>query len=129
MRGYLPPGWPADVAPPGTEGFERTALAWLFDHSPPDFRAYEVLRRHPVLLARLAAEQLTAGLGACRAGYRTARADLGAGRVGGPLPVPTEAVEALLVAYEREGRRLAAAGRAADLVGRALRGESFTEPL
>lgn len=123
-RSYVPPGWPAPVHPPGTDGFERTAVGWLFDHSPPDFRSYEVLRRYPVLLARLTTEQLRASVEACRAGYRTARADL----TGGGL-VPPAAVEAVIAAYEREGRRLAAASRAADLVGRALRGESFTEPL
>ncbi|MGH3744803.1 MAG: hypothetical protein ACRDTP_08100 [Mycobacteriales bacterium] len=123
-RAYVPPGWPEQVHPPGTDGFERTAVAWLFDHSPPDFRAYAVLRRHPVLLARLAGEQLAAAAEACRTGYRTARADLTRGGL-----VPVEAVEAVISAYEREGRRLAAAARSADLVARALRGESFTEPL
>lgn len=112
------------MLPPGADGFERTAVAWLLDHSPPDFRAYDVLRRYPVLLARLAAEQLAAAVDACRTGYRTARADLTRHDL-----VPAPAIEALIVAYEREGRRLAAAARAADLVGRALRGESFTEPL
>jgi hypothetical protein len=123
-RTFVPPGWPEEVHPPGTDGFERTAVGWLFDHSPPDFRAYQVLRRYPVLLARLTGEQLTASVEACRVGYRTARADLTRGGL-----VPVEAVEAVITAYEREGRRLAAASRAADLVGRALRGESFTEPL
>jgi hypothetical protein len=123
-RPYVPPGWPAEVHPPGTDGFERTAVGWLFDHSPPDFRGYEVLRRYPVLLARLTAEQLAASVEACRTGYRTARAELTRGGL-----VPIEAVEAVISAYEREGRRLAAAARGADLVGRALRGDSFTEPL
>lgn len=123
-RSYVPPGWPDAVHPPGADGFERTAVAWLFDHGPPDFRAYDVLRRYPVLLARLTGEQLAAAVEACRVGYRTARADLTRGGL-----VPVEAVEAVVAAYEREGRRLAAAARAADLVGRALRGESFTEPL
>lgn len=118
---YVPPGWPQTVHSPGADGFERTAVAWLYDHCPPDFRAYEVLRRHPVLLARLAAEQLAAAVEACRTGYRTARADL-------PDLAP-EVVDALLAAYEREGRRLVAAARAAELLGRALHGESFTEPL
>ena len=121
---YVPPGWPPEVHPPDADGFERTAVGWLFDHSPPDFRAYEVLRRYPVLLARLAAEQLAASVEACRVGYRTARAELTRGGL-----VPVEAVEAMISAYEREGRRLAAAAHAADVVGRALRGESFTEPL
>lgn len=121
-RVYLPPGWPPAVQPPGADGFERTAVGWLYDQCPADFRAYDVLRRHPVLLARLAGEQLAAALDACRAGYRTARAELSD-------VVPAEAVDALLAAYEREGRRLAANGRAAVLLAAALRGESFVEPL
>jgi hypothetical protein len=121
-RQYLPPGWPIEVHPPGSDGFERTAVGWLLDRCPPDFRAYEVLRKHPPLLARLAAEQLAAAVAACRDGYRTARADL-------RDVVPAPAVDQLLAAYEREGRRLAADVRAADLVGRALRGETFTVPL
>jgi hypothetical protein len=110
------------VHPPGVEGFPRTAQNWLFDHCPPDFRSYDVLRRHPVLLARLTREQLTAAVEACRSGYRTARAEL---RDVVPPPVVAE----LLGTYEREGRRLAAAARAADLISRALAGESFVEPL
>jgi hypothetical protein len=123
MTAYVPPGWPPQVHPPGTEGFERTAVGWLFDQSPPEFRGYEVLRRHPVLLARLAVAQLAASVEACRTGYRTARADVRT------LDVGPAALDALLAAYEREGRRLAAAHRAAELLGQALRGESFTEPL
>ena len=119
---YVPPGWPAGVPPPGTEEFTRAATNWLLDHCPPDFRAHEVLRRHPVALARLASEQLAAAVEACRSGYRTARAELADA-------VTPDVLEAVLVVYEREGRRLVAAGRAADLLGRALRGDTFVEPL
>ncbi len=119
---WTPPGWPPTVHPPGTDGFPRTAHNWLLDHCPPEFRAYDVLRRHPVLLARMASEQLAGAVEACRAGYRTARADL-------REVVAQTAVEELLAVYEREGRRLAAAQRAADLLARALVGESFVEPL
>ena len=118
----MPPGWPAEVQPPGSDGFERTAVSWLLDRCPPDFRGHAVLRRHPVLLARLAAEQLAAAVAACRDGYRTARADL-------RDVVPTRTIEELLATYEHEGRRLAADARAADLVSRALHGETFVEPL
>jgi hypothetical protein len=119
---YVPPGWPPAVRPPGDESFERTAVNWLFDHCPPDFRAHEVLRRHPALLARLAGEQLAAAVEACRAGYRTARSDLGA-------HVAPDVLAALMAAYEREGRRLAVASTAAGLVSRALRGDVFVAPL
>ena len=43
-------------------------MAWLFDLVPPDYRAHEVLRRYPVLLARFAADHVDAGLEAARAG-------------------------------------------------------------
>jgi len=114
---------------------------WLLDHCPPDFRAYETLRRHPGLLARLGVEQLRASLEACRAGYRTARADLKGGGVtgggvngggvsgGGVNGVDAHVLDELLAVYEHEGRRLAAAVRSAELLAEALRGERFTRPL
>ena len=51
----VPPGWPPGVLPPQAPEWERSAVAWLFDLCPPDYRAHEVLRRHPVVLAREAA--------------------------------------------------------------------------
>ncbi len=90
-------------------------MSWLYDQVPADYRAYEVLRRHPMLLARLAGEQVVASLEAARAGWRTLRADL-------RDELPTEAVEAAMVVYEREGRRLAELGRAVTVVEAALRG-------
>lgn len=119
---YLPAGWPPEVPAPGADGFQRRAVGWLYDHCPPDFRSHEVLRRHPALLARLAREQLAAAVEACRGGYRTVRADLG-----GELDRDT--LDALVAAYEQEGRRLVAAVRAAGLLERALRGETFVRPL
>jgi hypothetical protein len=53
-----------------------------------------------------------------RDGYRTARTELGEA-------VPPHAVDAALTAYRDEGRRLAAAAKAAALVERALRGEAL----
>jgi hypothetical protein len=52
---YAPPGWPDHVRPPGAPDWEESAVAFLFDCCPADFRAYPVLRRHPVVLARFAA--------------------------------------------------------------------------
>jgi 1-deoxy-D-xylulose-5-phosphate synthase len=51
---YVPPGWPAQVRPPGATGWEATAIAYLLDCCPPDFRAYRVLRNHPLVLAQFA---------------------------------------------------------------------------
>jgi len=117
-----PPGWPAEVRPPGAPGWERTAVAWLFDLCPPDYRAHGVLRRYPVVLARFAAEHVSAAVAAARAGLGTVRADL-------RDVVPAEAVEAAVAAYEREGARLVATARSVGLVEQALRGRRFTRRL
>ena len=116
LRDLVPPGWPAEVLPPQAPDWERSAVAWLFDLCPPDYRAHEVLRRHPVVLARFAAGHVAAGVDAARAGIRTARAELRG-------VVPPEVVEAALAAYDREGRRLVQAARQVALVDAALRGE------
>ena len=115
-RDLVPPGWPAEVRPPQAPDWERSAVAWLYDLCPPDYRSHEVLRRYPVLLARMAGEHVAAAVEAARNGIRTARAELQG-------VVPPDAVDAVIVAYEREGRRLVAAGRAVALVDAALRGE------
>ncbi|MGY1742649.1 MULTISPECIES: hypothetical protein [unclassified Blastococcus] len=118
----LPPGWPDAVRPPGAPDWERTAVAWLFDLVPPDYRAHEVLRRYPVLLARFARDHVAAGLEAARAGWRTVRVELGD-------HLPADAMEAAMTAYEREGARLAAAARSVSAVAAALRGERWVPRL
>jgi hypothetical protein len=122
MDAYLPPGWPTGVHPPGSEGFERTAVAWLLDVVPPDYRLHGVLQRHPVALATLARRHLAACVEGARQGYRTARTELGD-------VLPVSGVDAVLAAYRSEGHRLVTAARAADLVERALRGKEFTPHL
>ncbi len=122
VAAYLPPGWPAGVHPPGSEGFEQTAVTWLLDVVPPDYRLHGVLRRHPVALATLARHHLAACVQGAREGYRTARAELGD-------QLPPGGMEAVLTAYRAEGGRLVETARAADLVERALRGEVFTPQL
>ncbi|HEV3290731.1 MAG TPA: hypothetical protein VG123_17250 [Streptosporangiaceae bacterium] len=122
MAAYLPPGWPAGVHPPGSQDFERTAVAWLLDVAPPDYRLYGVLRRHPAALASLARHHLTACVEGARQGYRTARTELGDA-------LPPHGLDAVLAAYRSEGRRLVATANAVGLVERALRGETFTPRL
>src|SRR2546429_3101 len=68
MAAYVPPGWPSSVQPPGSEGFERTAVAWLLDVVPPDYRLYGVLRRHPVALAAMARHHVAACVEGARGG-------------------------------------------------------------
>ncbi len=121
-QAYVPPGWPAPVRPPGSPGWERTAAAWLLDLCPPDYRRYEVLRRHPVVLARFAALHVDASVAAARHGLATVRAEL-------RDLVPPEAVAAGVAAFEREGARLSATARAVALVEQALRGQRFVRRL
>ena len=122
MSDALPPGWPDDVLPAGAPDWEQSAVAWLFDLVPPDYRAHEVLRRYPVLLARFAADHVQAGLEAARAGWRTVRVELAD-------QLPPEAMEAAIGAYEREGERLRRAARGVEVVSGALRGERWVPRL
>jgi hypothetical protein len=122
MAAYLPPGWPTGVHPPSSEGFERTAVVWLLDVVPPDYRLHGVLQRHPIALATLARRHLAACVEGARQGYRTARTELGD-------VLPVSGVDAVLAAYRSEGHRLVTAAHAADLVERALRGKEFTPQL
>ena len=118
----LPPGWPAEVRPPGSPEWERSAVAWLFDQCPPDYRGYDALRRHPLVLARFAAAAVDGAAVAVESGLRTIRAEL-AGRVA------PEAVESAVATYERERQRLRAARTAVELVEQALRGKRWAPRL
>ena len=122
VAAYLPPGWPAGVHPPDSEGFEQTAVTWLLDVVPPDYRLHGVLLRHPLALAALAGHHVAACVAGARQGYRTARAELG-------RDLPPGGIAAVLEAYRSEGRRLVETERAVDLVSRALRGEEFMPQL
>ena len=119
MPTYTPPGWPAGVHPPGSDDFESTAVGWLLDVVPPDYRLHGVLRRYPVALATMARYHSRACVEAAREGYRTARTELAGS-------LPPHAIDTVLAAYRKEGARLAATARAVGLVERALRGEVFT---
>ena len=118
----VPPGWPSEVLPPQAPDWERSAIAWLFDLCPPDYRAHDVLRKHPVVLSRFAAQHVEAGVQAARNGLRTVRAELDG-------EVAPEVIEAAIAAYDREGRRLVTTGRQVELVAAALRGERWVPRL
>jgi hypothetical protein len=122
MEAYVPSGWPSGVHPPGSEGFERTAVAWLLDVVPADYRLYGVLRRYPLALGAMAVHHADACVAGARSGYRVARSELGD-------VLPPHGLDAVLSAYRAEGRRLVAIARAATLVSRALRGEMFSPQL
>lgn len=105
--------------PPGSDEFESTAVAWLLDVVPPDYRLHGVLRRYPIALAALARYHSKACVEGARQGYRAARTELADA-------LPPHAIDTVLAAYRKEGARLAATARAVGLVERALRGETFT---
>jgi hypothetical protein len=122
MAAAVPTGWPAGVHPPGSPAFERTAVNWLLDVVPPDYRLHGILVRHPVALAALARHHVAACVAGARDGYRSARAELG-------KDLPPGGLAAVLAVYQAEGRRLVATAHAVDLVSRALRGETFVTQL
>lgn len=122
MAAYVPPGWPTGVHPPDSQDFERTAVAWLLDVVPPDYRLYGVLRRYPLALATMAAHHTRACVEGARQGYRTARTQLAEA-------LPAHALDTVLAAYRTEGRRLVETAQAVDLIEAALRGETFTPQL
>lgn len=111
---HVPAGWPQAVSPPGSEDLEATAVEWLLSELVPGLRT-SAIRRYPVALAAIAKHVATGAVDGARAGYRTARTELGEA-------LPPHAVDAALAAYKDEGRRLAAAAKGAELVERALRG-------
>ena len=93
MTGYTPPGWPTGVHPADSEEFESTAVTWLLDVVPPDYRLHGVLRRYPLALATMARYHTKACVEGAREGYRTARTELAGA-------LPPHAVETVLSAYE-----------------------------
>lgn len=109
----MPPGWPEQVHPPGSEHFAGTAVAWLLELVPAEYRRHGVLRRYPLTLARMARQHVEANVGAAREGFRTARAEL-TGKV------PPHGIEALLEVYRLEGARLVALAESVRLVEAAL---------
>jgi hypothetical protein len=113
-----PPGWPRAVRPPGAPGWEHTAVAWLLDICPPEYRSYPVLRRHDVVLARFAVLHVEAGQAAARRGLSEARAEL-------RDVTDQDTVEAAVETWHAESARLMAERRAVGLVEDALRGKRY----
>ncbi len=119
---YVPPGWPDQVRPPGAPDWEATAGAFLLDCCPPDYRSHLVLRRHPVVLARFAAEHVEGQLRASKEGLATVRAQLAD-------QVPSAVVQEAVDAWQEETARLIRVRRAVALVEEALRGKVFIRKL
>ena len=119
--GAVPAGWPAEVRPPGAPQWERSAVNWLLDLCPPDYRGHPVLMRNPAVLAWLAGHHVEAQGHAMRRAIATARSEL----TGLPAPVLREALDAV----ETELARTLAAQRAVTLVAQALSGVRFVPRL
>lgn len=117
-RPVAPPGWPAEVRPPDAPDWEASAVSWLLDLCPPDWRGYPALRRHPVVLARFAVLHVEAGQVAAKRGVAEARVEL-RGLVG------LDVVEAAVQTWLLEDARLLGTRRAVGLVEQALRGTRF----
>lgn len=121
-RAVAPPGWPAQVRPPGAPGWERTAVGWLLDLCPPEYRAYPALRRHAVVLARFAVLHVEACQVATRRGLSEARSELR--DVAG-----IDVVESAVQTWQAEDARLLGVRRAVGLVEEAVRGRRFVARL
>lgn len=121
-RLVTPPGWPAQVRPPDAAAWLNTAVNWLLDICPPEYRGYPALRRHEVVLARFAVLHVEACQAACQRGLSEARADL---RDVATVDVIDAAVETWLA----EDARLGALRRAVGLVEEAIRGRRFVARL
>lgn len=117
-----PTGWPEGVRPPHAPDWEAGAAAFLLDCCPADYRAYPVLRRHPVVLARFAAEHVESQIAACRDGLGGLRASLG--EFVGP-----RVVDAALAAWHEQEALLRRRRREVALVEEALRGKVFLRKL
>ena len=106
------------MAPRRAPGWEHTAVAWLLDICPPEYRSYPVLRRHDVVLARFAVLHVEACQAAARRGLSEARAEL-------RDVTDQDTVEAAVQAWHAESARLMAERRAVGLVEDALRGKRY----
>ncbi|WP_205472538.1 hypothetical protein [Nocardioides sp. SYSU D00038] len=118
MSLVAPPGWPREVRPPDAPRWEDTAVAWLLDLCPPDYRTRPVLRRHAVVLARFAVLHVEASVAATKRGLSEARAELR------DVAEP-DVVEAAVEVFLAEDARLAGVRRAVGLVEEALRGRRY----
>lgn len=94
-----PTGWPAGLPPPGSPGWTRATVSFLFDLCPAEYRGYEVLRRHPLVLASFASRHVDAQLAAAAELVASARIQLTG-------QLPPEVVDAALSAAEAELPRL-----------------------
>ncbi|NAZ87535.1 hypothetical protein GTR00_15735 [Kineococcus sp. T90] len=104
------------MPPPGAQRWQDTAVAWLLDQAPPEYRGYPPVRQHPLLLAWLVGHHVAAQQDAVRRATASARRDLAA-------HLPPEVAPRVFWVLEREELRLLRLARAVGLLQRALLGE------
>jgi hypothetical protein len=115
-----PPGWPDAVRPPGVPDWERSAVNWLLDICPPEYRGYPGLRRHPAILARFAVLHTEGSQAAVDRGLSEARGFL--------RDVAGESeIAAAITVWEREKARLIGVRRSVRLLEEALRGQRYVQ--
>lgn len=109
-----PPGWPIQVLPPTAPDWELSAVEFLLDCCPAQYRTYPLLRRHPLVLARFAGWQLDGAVRAGEVDLRALRTQL-AGRV--PPQVVGQAAEVWQEATAHLQRRRREVGLVEDALG------------
>jgi hypothetical protein len=108
------------VRPPDAPDWEATAVSWLLDLCPPDYRRFSGLRRHAVVLARFAVLHVEAQQLATSRGLSEIRADL--------KGLADEAVvQAAVQTFQLEDARLLAVRREVGLVEDAIRGRRYRQ--
>ena len=117
-----PPGWPESVRPPGAPDWDKTAVAYLFDCCPADFRGYRVLRHHPLVLAQFAEHFVEGQCRAVQEGLASVRTALKG-------EVRPDVVETAAEIWLEQGAALMRTRRAVGLIGQALRGRTFLAKL
>jgi len=100
-RRWTPPAWPDGLPPPDVDGWERAVANWLLDQCPPEYRLHDVLRRHPLVLARFTRWHVAAGIDGHQRALGLVRQDLSA-------QVEPEAIDAAVATLEAELQRLRA---------------------
>ena len=121
-RAFIPPGWPESVLPASEPEWEQSAAAFLLDCCPHEYRGYPLLRRQPVVLARLAAQYVESQVRATREGLMQARAGLAD-------YVDTPVLDGTVEVLQTEEARLVRLRRAVMLVEETLRGKIFVSRL
>lgn len=118
---HAPPGWPAPVRPAGSPDWQRSAVSWLLDQCPADYRGYPVLVRYPVALVHLANYHVEGQVHANRQALATVRARL--------RELPPPVLDELIEVLEVEQIHLQVVARGLSLVREALRGHRYVPRL